>query len=359
MTDVVWVRKFFETSVKKNWVKQRKEYTLNIGKAYIFQNIALNGKKLEYTDVRNIKIPASELNTGKNILTVRATSPWSNLVHIGIKDAMYLLSPDHEKINLEGDWKFSNTLEPPIPDVTYFHQKPAYIFNAMIHPLAGYSMKGAIWYQGESNADNSGEYYSLFTTMIQDWRTRWKQGDFPFLFVQLANYLYTKDEPVESKWAEVREAQRKTLALPNTAMAVAIDIGEARNIHPFNKKAVGERLSLGALKLAYGYNDILYSGPQPVSWRTEGDKIEISFEYTGAGLKTKEGAAVKGFALAGSDKKFYWAEAQIKGDRVIVSCENVPEPVVVVMPGPIIPNVICITVVCCLPRLFKLGWMNN
>jgi sialate O-acetylesterase len=165
--------------------------------------------------------------------------------------------------------------------------------------------------------------------MIQDWRTRWKQGNFPFLYVQLANYLFTKDGPSESKWAEIRETQRETLFLPNTGMAVAIDIGEARNIHPFNKKEVGRRLSLLALKLVYGYSDIVSSGPQPVSWKTDGNKVKIIFDHVAGGLKTKNQNTVKGFAIAGDDKNFYWAEARIDGNSVIVSSENVQFPVTV------------------------------
>ena len=329
MSDVVWVRKIVEIPAKKIWKKEQKEYTLNIGQAYIFQDIYFNGKKLEYTDVRNVKIPASEVKNGRNILVIRATSPWSNLVHIGLKDAMYLITPGNEKINIEGDWKFNNRIEPLIPEVTYFEEKPAYIFNAMINPLIGYSINGVIWYQGEENREECKEYYPLFTTMIQDWRVRWGQGNFPFLFVQLANYLFTKEEPTESNWAEIREAQRKALSLPNTGMAVAIDIGEARNIHPFNKKDVGERLSIAALKLVYGYDNIICSGPQPVSWKTDGSKVRIVFDNTAAGLVTKDNEPVKGFAVSGNGKKFYWAEARIYGNSVVVSSEKVLTPIIV------------------------------
>ncbi|MBN1185381.1 MAG: 9-O-acetylesterase [Bacteroidales bacterium] len=327
LSDVVWVRKVFDVHVKKNWVSEKKQYTLNIGQAYIFHDVYFNGTKLSYEDVRNIKILASDVKNGENILAIRATSPWSNLVHIGLKDAMYLATPDNEKINLEGGWKYNNHIEPPIPDVVHFNQKPAYIFNAMINPLIGYSIKGAIWYQGESNVDHYSEYFPLFTTMIQDWRTRWEQGNFPFLFVQLANYLYINEAPTESKWAEIREAQRNSLVLPNTGMAVTIDIGETRNIHPFNKKDVGQRLSLQALKLAYGYEGIVYSGPLPISWEITGNRVKIKFEHIADSLKTKDGRVVKGFALAGDDNKYHWAEAQIEGNTVIVFSENVSVPV--------------------------------
>jgi sialate O-acetylesterase len=227
---------------------------------------------------------------------------------------------------LIGEWKFNNTLERPIPDVTYFHQEPAFVFNAMIHPVAGYTMQGAIWYQGESNREYPSDYQELFSTMIQDWRVRWQQENFPFLFVQLANYLYQKDEPSESDWAEIREAQRKTLELPNTGMAVTIDIGEARNIHPFNKKDVGERLSRAALKMAYGYKNTIESGPLPLSWEKEGNKVRIEFEHVANGLKTTDNLPLKGFAIAGEDKKFYWAEAQIQGNSVVLRSPAVNKP---------------------------------
>ena len=326
MSDVVWVRKVIEVDVRNQWKKQDKEFTLNVGQAYIFQDIFLNNKKLKYDDLRRIKVPASELKNGKNILAIRANSPWSNLVHIGVKDAMFLQNPDGDKINLEGEWKFNNKIEAPIPSVTLFHEEPVHIFNAMIHPIAGYTMKGAIWYQGESNREHPEEYYSLFTTMIQDWRTRWEQGNFPFLFVQLANYLYPKEEPQESQWAEVREAQRKALDFPNTGMAVAIDIGEARNIHPFNKKDVGERLYLNARKIAYGFKETICSGPQPFTWKIIGPEVIITFKNTAGALQTKDGRKPSGFALAGEDNKFYWADAQIKGDCIIVRSEKISSP---------------------------------
>ncbi|MBN1822348.1 MAG: sialate O-acetylesterase, partial [Prolixibacteraceae bacterium] len=229
-------------------------------------------------------------------------------------------------INLIGEWKFNNTLEHPIPDVTYFHQEPAFIYNGMIHPIEGYSMQGAIWYQGESNREYPSDYKELFSTMIQDWRIRWQQGNFPFLFVQLANYLYQKDEPGESDWAEIREAQRKTLDLPNTGIAVTIDIGEARNIHPSNKKDVGERLSRIAFKMAYGYKNIIESGPLPLSWEKEGNKVKIVFNHIANGLQAKNDSILKGFAIAGENKQFYWAEAQIQGNSVILKCPVVNKP---------------------------------
>lgn len=206
---------------------------------------------------------------------------------------------------------------------------PSGLYNAMIAPLMSYAIRGAIWYQGESNAKplRSYEYRQLFSTMIQDWRDAWDQGPFPFLFVQLANYKARKAEPVESTWAELREAQRMALSLPNTGMAVIIDIGEADDIHPKNKQDVGLRLSLAARALAYG-EDLVHSGPLYTGMIIEGNQIRISFGHAGGGLKAGDGK-LRGFAIAGRDRKFKWAQARIEGDDVLVSSPEVSNPVAV------------------------------
>jgi sialate O-acetylesterase len=195
----------------------------------------------------------------------------------------------------------------------------------MIAPLLNYKIKGVIWYQGESNAGNGLEYQKLFPAMIADWRQKWNQGDFPFLYVQLANFMEAKDQPSESGWAELREAQLKTLSVPNTAMAVTIDIGEWNDIHPKNKEDVGNRLALAARKLAYGDKDVVYSGPIYQGMEIDGDKIIISFTNTGRGLVAK-GPKLKCFAIAGADKKFVWADAGIEGHKVVVSSDKVVNP---------------------------------
>ncbi len=205
---------------------------------------------------------------------------------------------------------------------------PSGLYNAMIHPLIPFSIQGAIWYQGESNAGRAYQYRKLFPAMIKSWRKSWGQGDFPFLFVQLANFMAVKDEPVDSAWAELREAQTMTLGLKNTGMAVIIDIGEANNIHPKNKQDVGKRLALWTLAKTYGRN-IVYSGPLYKSCKVDGNKMVLSFDHVGGGLVAKDGEALKGFAIAGSDKKFVWADAKIEGNTVVVSSEQVAEPVAV------------------------------
>jgi len=205
---------------------------------------------------------------------------------------------------------------------------PCSLFNGMIAPLAPYAMRGVIWYQGESNARNAAAYRRTFPALIRSWRKAWGQGDFPFLFVQLANFHQQPAQPVESQWAELREAQTMALAVPNTAMAVAIDIGEADDIHPKNKQDVGRRLALGALKLAYG-RDIVHSGPIYKSMTTENGAIRLRFGHVGSGLIAKDGGVLKGFAVAGEDRRFVWAEAHIDGDSVVVSSRQVARPVAV------------------------------
>ena len=217
--------------------------------------------------------------------------------------------------------------QPRLPYSPNHPHRPANLYNGMIAPFIPYAIKGAIWYQGESNADRAYEYRSVFPTMIRDWRQRWRQGDFPFLFVQLANYRQRQPEPVDDTWAELREAQLMTLSLPNTEMASAIDIGEADDIHPKNKQDVVYRLSLGALALAYG-KALVYSGPIYESCIIEDNKIRLHFKHIGSGLTTK-GAGLKGFAIAGPDKKFVWAEAKIEGNEVVVRSEKVPNPAAV------------------------------
>jgi len=205
---------------------------------------------------------------------------------------------------------------------------PAGLYNAMIAPLIPYGIQGAIWYQGESNASRAYQYRTLFPDMIKNWRNDWGRGKFPFLFVQLANFKQTKPEPDESAWAELREAQSMTLELPKTGMAVIIDIGDADNIHPKNKQDVGKRLALWALADTYDLK-LVYSGPIYKSMKVDGGSIILSFDHVGGGLVAKDDEQLKGFSIAGADKKFVWADAKIDGNTVVVSSDKVSEPAAV------------------------------
>jgi len=206
------------------------------------------------------------------------------------------------------------------------HQNsPSSLYNAMIAPVIPYGIKGAIWYQGESNVGRAYQYRKLFPAMIKNWRKDWRQGDFPFYYVQLAPYKYREGNSSE----ELREAQRLTLSLKNTGMAVTMDIATVNNIHPPNKLDVGKRLALWALAKDYGKKDIVYSGPLYKSMRKQGDKIRLYFKYTGSGLVTRDGKELTDFTIAGEDKNFVPAKATIDGKTVIVSSEAVKKPVAV------------------------------
>jgi sialate O-acetylesterase len=226
--------------------------------------------------------------------------------------------------------KAGGAAEPPRPRPPTNPESPhnpASLYNGMIAPILPFGIKGAIWYQGESNAGRAYQYRSLFPAMIGDWRQAWGLGDFPFLFVQLANFMAVKPDPGDSAWAELREAQRMALALPRTGMAVTIDIGEANDIHPKNKQDVGRRLALAALAIGHG-RDVVYSGPIYSGMLVEGSRCRVFFKHVGGGLVCK-GDALAGFAVAGRDRAFAWATATIDGDTVVVASDKVPEPVAV------------------------------
>ena len=230
-----------------------------------------------------------------------------------------------EKAKIEGKPEPNQPRQPLGPEHPY---RPAGLYNGMVAPIIPYGIKGVIWYQGESNAGRAFQYRKLFKAMIQDWRRSWSQGNFPFLFVQLANYMEIQPQPVDDEWAELREAQLMALASQKTAMAVTIDIGDADDIHPKNKQEVGRRLSLGALAIAYGH-DIEYSGPIYDSMSIKNDKIRLRFKHTDGGLVTKGNEPLKGFAIAGKNRKFFWANAEIDGDELVVWSNQVPKPVAV------------------------------
>ncbi len=204
---------------------------------------------------------------------------------------------------------------------------PGGLYNAMIAPVTPYAIRGAIWYQGENNANQAQGYLyrSLFPALIHDWRERWGLGSFPFLFVQLANF---RETPPQSQWPELREAQLMTLEVRNTAMAVSVDIGDPVDIHPTNKQDVGERLALGARRVAYGEN-VVHSGPLYRQRTREGSQLRVWFDHVGTGLRSKGGEALKGFVISGDDRKFVAASAQIHGVSVLVSSSRVANPVAV------------------------------
>lgn len=306
---IAWVRKKFNLSATG-------EAFLTFPYLEQMAYIYVNGVQIHHKGwgepVPELKIPAEILEKGRNVLTIRAINTWNNKPEVGAKERMFLIQ-NGKVVNLEGDWTYSNSIvEPLLPQVDYHNWKPGFIFNAMIAPLTKYAIKGVIWYQGESNVGKHAEYRELFGTMITNWRTRWEIGDFPFLFVQLANFMEPKELQPESNWAFLREAQRETLELPFTGMVTTIDIGDENDIHPRNKKDVGERLWLQARKVAFG-EKVLASGPVFQDAKVEGKDLILTFSEVGKGLKLSSGQEVKAFILEDAKGKFHLVKGIISG----------------------------------------------
>lgn len=332
-----------------------------------FDSVYWNGKLLnqttyqEFSGIGSVRrsgpfsIPPDEIKQGRNVLAIRLYEP--------VGPAKFSGDPKAGSESLGGEWlakaeyafpaldpqKIAAAPQPPANPVIPQHAA-CYLFNGMIQPILPYAIRGVIWYQGESNASRAYQYRTAFPLMITDWRAQWNQGDFPFYFCQIASYMAKKSDPGESSWAELREAQSSTLKLPNTGQAVLIDIGESADIHPRNKKDVGERLARIALAKDYG-KSIPYSGPVFDSIKIASGKAVLSFKHTDDGLVAKPlpetydvisqtkktaplvrnspGSQLEGFAICGEDKKWVWADAKIDGNTVVVSSEKVPAPVAV------------------------------
>lgn len=285
-----------------------------------------------YNQFRHYRVPANLLRAGENVIAVRVLDTGGNGGLYGRPEALNLLKDSTQALSLAGEWRYQMGTElqklPPRPALANTPNRPTVLYNAMIAPLVPFAIRGAIWYQGESNAGRAYQYRTLFPLLIKDWRALWGQGDFPFLFVQLANYQPVVKEPGDNDWAELREAQTMTLGLANTGMAVTIDIGDANDIHPGNKQDVGNRLALNARHLVYG-EKIVYSGPIYKSMKVEGNRIRLFFDHAQEGLMNKGADKLQGFAIAGADRKFVWADAMIDGKTVVVSSSQVAKPVAV------------------------------
>jgi sialate O-acetylesterase len=325
---IVWFQKEFELGPED----LNNDIEIHLGPIDDSDITYLNGKKIgetnqKYNEDRIYSIDKSLLKKGKNTIVVRVEDTGGGGGIYGESEKLYIELPK-KKISLTGSWKFkigrgdfSYSVSP--------NSMPSLLYNAMIHPLIPIGIKGAIWYQGESNAGRAYEYRTTFPQMVKNWRSDWGLGDFPFLFVQLANFMQVKEQPEESAWAELREAQTMTLSLPNTGMATIIDIGEADDIHPRNKLDVGKRLALNALRVAYG-KKVVASGPTFKEMSIDGRHVILSYDHIGSGfyLKNKYGY-INGFAVAGNDKKFHWAKAEISGDKIVLTCDHVDQPVAV------------------------------
>jgi len=326
---IVWFRK--KITIPQGWVGH--DIVLNIGTVndddITFFNGTEVGKTNGWSKVRAYTIPAALVKEGENTIVVRVNDGNGSGGIYGKPEAMFA-SYGTEKINLSGQWVYkvgvSKADLPESPTQIDGPNRTTVLYNSMINPFTQIAIKGVIWYQGETNSDRAYQYRTLFPLLIKDWRKTWGIGDFPFYFVQLANWTPSKPLPSESTWAELREAQLNTLALPNTGMAITVDLGDEKNIHYKNKQEVGRRLALVALAKSYG-DTTEYSGPLYKSAQVEANQIRLSFSHAN-GLKALNGD-LRGFAIAGSDKKYYWATAKIENNQVIVSTPEVPQPLFV------------------------------
>ena len=331
MDGVAWYRTEFELGE----AEARAGIRLGLGTIDDSDTAWVNGREVGHTErawnrPRVYAVPPAYLRPGRNVLTVRVEDTGGGGGIWGDAGLLYVEATG-QKRSLAGNWRF----RPSVVTVNLdFHKNevPAVLYNKMIHPLLAYPVRGFLWYQGESNTAPADAlaYRKLFPAMIRDWRAGWGRGDLPFLWVQLANYLPAVAEPSESGWALLRESQSAALALPNTAQAVAIDIGVADDIHPRDKQEVGRRLALAARAVAYG-EELEFSGPVYRRHEVRDRQVVIEFAHVGGGLvaRGEAGGNLRGFAVAGTDRRFVWAEATLRGDRVIVSSDRVPEPVAV------------------------------
>ncbi|APZ46660.1 sialate O-acetylesterase [Polaribacter reichenbachii] len=337
LNGIVWYRREF-TIPDAMVGKEAKVY---LGRIVDADEFYINGEKVgnktyQYPQ-RRYKVSANILKKGKNVFVVRVTNYGGKGGFV--PDKPYYLFTEKDTIDLKGYWSYKvgqvfnpkkrNSIsekedQPRIRRMNY-RGEPSILYNAMVAPFTNYSFKGVLWYQGESNTGNPKEYAGYMHTLADSWRTVFKSPNIPFIYAQLTNFMDVSYLPTESNWAELRDAQLKSLSIANSAMVVNIDLGEWNDIHPDDKKSVGERMALAGLKLAYN-EDLVYSGPIYKSHKVEGNKITISFNHIGSGLMSKDGESISEFAIAGDDKEFVWAQAKIEGDKLIVWSDEVLNP---------------------------------
>ena len=327
---VVWYRKEIDIPASMAGVPAK----VFLGRIVDADVLYINGVQVGNTTYqypqRRYSIPSNILKAGKNIFTIKITNTAGKGGFVPGKP--YCLFAGNDTVDLKGSWQYK-VGEVYVPrngfggGITAQNQ-PAALYNAMLAPIINYTIKGFLWYQGEANSVRAEEYAKLQPALIADWRNKWQQGNLPFLFVQLPNYMDANYLPSESQWAMLRESQLKSLSVPNTGMAVAIDLGEWNDIHPDNKKDVGERLAIAAQKIVYGEN-IVFSGPIYQSSTKQNNTIVISFSNIGGGLVTKDSEAPAEFAIAGADKKFVWAKTKIEGEKIIVWNDDIQNPMYV------------------------------
>lgn len=326
---VVWFRKEFHINPEM----EGKPARLLLGRIVDSDSAYVNGILVGTTSYqyppRRYDIPTNVLKAGKNVITVRVV----NTAGKGgfIKDKPYkIMVEGKEIVDLTGPWQYRvGVTANPLPETTFFQYKPLGLFNGMIAPLINFTIKGILWYQGESNIRRTWDYRELFAELINDWRKKWNQGSLPFLYVQLSNYLELEDLVAKRGWPEIREAQRKVLSVPTTGMAVTIDVGEWNDLHPLNKKAVGSRLALLARKIAYGEDTIVSSGPIYKSMTVERNRLILHFEKDSGKLASRDGKELRHFEIAGANEEFINARAIIENNNVVVWNDLIDSPVAV------------------------------
>lgn len=326
LNGTVWYRREIDVPVSMTGIPAK----LSLGRIVDADVVYINGQQVGNTTYqypqRRYQLPAGTLKAGKNLIVVRVTN------HAGkggfVPDKPYYVSAGKDTLDLKGSWlyKVGGVSITSVNTGFQAQGNPTALYNAMFAPLTSYTIKGILWYQGETNAGDPVAYARLLPALIKDWRSKWKEGDIPFLYVQLPNFMDVQYLPSESSWAATREAQRKALVLPGTGMAVTIDLGEWNDIHPDRKKEVGDRLALLARKMVYNEPQLVATGPLFEKAKSDGNRVIISFSATGSGLITNDGEAPAEFAIAGADKKFVWANARIEGNTVVVWSEEVTAP---------------------------------
>lgn len=327
----VWCRKTFDVPASMAGRHAR----LYMGTMVDSDSVFVNGTFVGFTSYtyppRKYNIPAGVLREGKNVIAVRLTANGGNGGFV--KDKRYAIVGDEAEIDLTGTWRYKTGIDQSEVQrlsarLANLDRTGSGLYNGMIYPIRHYRVKGAIWYQGETNAGNPAPYADYLKALITNWRELWQWSDMPFLLVQLPNFMEKKDRPTDSGWARIRDAQFRTaLSVPHTELAVTYDVGEWNDIHPLDKKTVAHRLFLGARRLVYG-EKVNASGPLYKDMQVDGDRIVLSFTETGRGLACR-GKELKHFAIAGEDRKFVWAKAVIRGNKVVVSSPEVKHPVAV------------------------------
>ncbi len=282
---------------------------------------------------RNYRIPPGALKPGRNLVTVRVFKLKSKAGFLSDPPELRITLPGGTEVPLAGEWKAAVSVDarPPHPLPLGYENypiMPAVLYEGMIRPIMPIALTGALWYQGEANSSRAHQYRTLLPAMIRDWRSGFQQGDFPFYIAGLPAFQPRKAAPGSDDWAELREAQALTArTVPNSGLAVTIDTGDAGNIHPHDKKPVGERLALLALARHYG-KDVACDSPTYRSMERDGHALRIHFDHTDGGLQVHGGKPGE-FSIAGSDRQWHWADARIDGGDVVVSSLEVTEPVAV------------------------------